>query len=97
MRPGRQEWERAADFFKSTAFTDDKIAAQRCMPLAERIPAAVELKEQGNKLHEQVEMGSGHAWILNLKAVVCCGHVYLNIACSLRLLYAARAVGIACV
>jgi len=58
VRPGRQYWELAPDFFKRTAFsTDDEISAIRGRTIAERTASANELKEKGNAVFSQVSCG----------------------------------------
>lgn len=63
IRPGRQQWELAPDFFKRTAFfMDGEDKAVREGTLSEKFTRANELKEQGNASFGQVcvhDVGDG--------------------------------------
>jgi hypothetical protein len=52
VRPGRQAWEGAPDFFKMTAFdADPDTLAARKGSLAGKVAHATKLKERGNEAY----------------------------------------------
>ena len=61
MRPGRQAWEQAPDFFKQTAAVADELArVVRLGDLAPKVALAKRLKEQGNAVFGEVGCCLGH-------------------------------------